>query len=258
MCEAKPLYQLLKDIYLTTNKIYEVRLILMETFEKLYQRAIERKGGEIALLNLISKPLSADKLLNVPNDRVLSEMTKKVFQSGFVWSVVEKKWESFEDVFWGFDIEKLIMMPDDMLERKAKDPAIIRNYNKVRTIRENAFMLKEISDEYGSVGKWLTEWPDKNIIGLWAYLKANGSRLGGNTGPYALRKLGKDTFILSKDVEAYFRSYGLIDGGLTTKRSLNTIQETFLKWQSESKLSLQELSQIVAYSIGDNHVGYPK
>lgn len=68
MCEAKPSYQLLIDIYLTTNKIYEVRLILMETFEKLYQRAIERKGGEIALLNLISKPLSTDKLLNVPND----------------------------------------------------------------------------------------------------------------------------------------------------------------------------------------------
>ncbi|MGK0255062.1 MAG: 3-methyladenine DNA glycosylase Tag, partial [Mariniflexile sp.] len=41
-------------------------------------------------------------------------------------SVVEKKWRSFEEVFWKFNIEKLIMMPDDMLERKATDPAIIR------------------------------------------------------------------------------------------------------------------------------------
>jgi len=158
-------------------------------------------------------------------------------------------------VFWGFDIEKLIMMPDDMLERKATDPAIIRNYNKVKTIRENALMLKEISDEYGSVGKWLAEWSSENVIGLWAHLKKHGSRLGGNTGPYALRKLGKDTFILSRDLEAYFRANKLIDGGLTSKRSLNTIQETFSQWQTESNFSLQELSQIVAYSTGDNSVG---
>jgi 3-methyladenine DNA glycosylase Tag len=227
----------------------------METFDKLYTRAIDRKGGELALSSLMSKPLNNDELCKITNDRVLSEMTKKIFQSGFVWSVVEKKWNSFEEVFWGFDIEKLIMMPDDMLERKATDPAIIRNYNKVKTIRENALMLKEISDEHGSVGKWLSEWPDANVIGLWAHLKKNGSRLGGNTGPYSLRKLGKDTFILSKDVEAYFRANKLIDGGLTSKRSLNTIQETFSRWQEESCLSLQEISQIVAYSTGDNHVG---
>lgn len=229
----------------------------METFDKLYTRAADRKGGELKLSSLISKPLSNDELCQVTNDRVLSEMTKKIFQSGFVWSVVEKKWNSFEEVFWEFDIEKLIMMPDDMLERKATDPAIIRNFNKVKTIRENALMLKEIGDEHGSVSHWLANWPSNDIIGLWAYLKKHGSRLGGNTGPYALRKLGKDTFVLSKDVEAYFRAEQLIDGGLTSKRSLNTIQETFSQWQVESNLSLQELSQIVAYSTGDNYVGSP-
>jgi 3-methyladenine DNA glycosylase Tag len=226
----------------------------METFDKLYTRAIDRKGSEQVLSSLISKPLNADELCKITDDRVLSEMSKKVFQSGFVWSVVEKKWSSFEEVFWKFNIEKLIMMPDDMLERKATDPAIIRNYNKVKTIRENALMFKGVSDEHGSVGKWLAEWPSENIIGLWAHLKKHGSRLGGNTGPYALRKLGKDTFILSKDVEQYFRANKLIDGGLTSKRSLNTIQETFSQWQKESCLSLQEISQIVAYSTGDNHV----
>ena len=226
----------------------------METFDKLYTRAIDRKGGELALSSLMSKPLNNAELCQITNDRVLSEMTKKVFQSGFVWSVVEKKWNSFEQVFWGFDIEKLIMMPDDMLERKATDPAIIRNFNKVKTIRDNALMFKEISDEHGSVSNWLANWPSNDVIGLWAYLKKHGSRLGGNTGPYALRKLGKDTFILSRDVEAYFRANQLIDGGLTSKRSLNTIQKTFAQWQAESNLSLQELSQIVAYSTGDNHI----
>ena len=28
------------------------------------------------------------------------EFTRKIFQSGFYWSVIEKKWPGFEEVFW--------------------------------------------------------------------------------------------------------------------------------------------------------------
>ncbi|GIS02352.1 MAG: hypothetical protein CM15mP103_09030 [Gammaproteobacteria bacterium] len=49
-----------------------------------------------------------------------------------MWRVVDKKWPQFEEVFWEFDVERLLMMPDDMLERKARDPAIIRNFSKVK------------------------------------------------------------------------------------------------------------------------------
>lgn len=224
----------------------------MDRFESIFDRAVKRKGGEKALSSLLTQPVS--DLTAVSDDRVLSQMTKKIFQSGFVWKVVENKWDNFEEVFWGFDIEKLLLMPDEMLERKATDPAIIRNFNKVKTIRDNALMLKDISDAHGSVGKWLSEWPSNDVIGLWAYLKKYGQRLGGNTGPYALRTLGKDTFLLSRDVEAYFRANKLIDGGISSKRSLNTIQGCFNQWQDESHLSLQEISQIIAYSTGDNNL----
>ena len=78
--------------------------------------------------------------------------------------------------------------------------------------------------------------------------------MGGNTGPYALRALGIDTFLLSRDVEGYFRAYDLISGGLTSKQSLTTIANTFADWQAQSGRSLQELSQILAYSCGDNRV----
>jgi len=227
----------------------------MEKFEAIFSRAAKRKGGEQALMALLSQPKGLAELSEVSDDRVLSQMTKNIFQSGFVWKVVENKWHNFEEVFWRFDIEKLLLMPDEMLERKASDPAIIRNFNKVKTIRENAFMFKEISDEHGSVGKWLAQWPSNDIIGLWSFLKKNGKRLGGNTGPYALRTLGKDTFLLSRDVEAYFRANKLIDGGISTKKSLNTIQCSFNQWRDESGLSLQEISQVIAYSTGDNYLG---
>lgn len=228
----------------------------MEKFNDIYRRAVERKGGQLAIAELTSKPLSNSELLLVTDSEVLAEFTRKIFQSGFVWAVVNKKWDGFEEVFWKFDIDKLVLMPDDMLERKATDTKIIRNYTKVKTVRDNAVWLKELSDEFGSIGQWLANWPSDDITGLWLYLKKHGSRLGGNTGPYALRQLGKDTFILSRDVEAYFRGQKLIEGGLTSKRNLKIIQDTFNQWQQESDYSLQELSQIVAYSVGDNRIGF--
>ena len=97
-------------------------------------------------------------------------------------------------------------------------------------------------------------WPSKDITGLWQYLKKNGARLGGNTGPYALRVLGKDTFILSRDVEAYFRAQDLISGGIQTKASLSAINNTFAEWQKQSDYSLAQLSRLVSFSTGDNHV----
>jgi len=226
----------------------------MEKFETIYSRAAKRKGGDNKLRILLHKPKSRDQLLDIDDSRVLAEVTKKIFQSGFVWRVVRQKWPNFEEVFWQFNVEKILMMPEEMMEKKAADPAIIRNLNKVRTIRVNAQMLQDINHEYGSVGQWLANWPEDDIVGLWQYLKKHGARLGGNTGPYSLRAIGKDTFILSRDIEAYFRAYKLIDGGLTSKRSLLVIQNCFNTWRNESGLSLQEISMIIAYSSGDNFV----
>lgn len=227
----------------------------MEKFSTIYARAVKRKGSEAMLQSLLVAPKTYQELIKTDSSRVLAEMSKKVFQSGFVWRVVRQKWPHFEEIFWEFNVEKLLMMPDEMLEKKATDPKIIRNLSKVMTIRANALMLHDIALEYGSVGQWLADWPEEDIIGLWAYLKQHGARLGGNTGPYALRAIGKDTFLLSRDVEGYFRAHQLIEGGLTSKRSLTTIQQAFNQWRKESGLSLQEISMTIAYATGDNAVG---
>lgn len=226
---------------------------MLESYAAIYQRASERKGGEKRLLSLISAPLSQSELATIGDDRYLAELTQKVFQSGFVWRVVRNKWSEFERVFFGFDIEKILLMPDEMLEKKAQDPAIIRNYTKVKTIRDNALMIDTVRREHGSFGQFVANWPSEDIIGLWAYLKKHGSRLGGNTGAYALRALGKDTFIISNDVSAYFKQHKLVEGGITSKTNLNIIQSSFNQWQQQTGFSLQKLSQILSSSVGDNH-----
>lgn len=226
----------------------------LESFEHLYQRACERKGGQKKLETLVGKPLSPRQIEKIGDDRFLAEFTKKVFQSGFVWRVVRDKWPGFERVFFQFDIDKVLLMPDEMLEQKAADPAIIRNFTKVKTIRDNALMIDSIRQEHGSFAKFVAQWPSHDIVGLWTYLKKHGARLGGNTGAYGLRAVGKDTFLLSQDVVSYFSKRDIINGSATSKRSLNAIQEAFNQYHQQSDRSFQELSQIISFSVGDNHM----
>ncbi|WP_372762074.1 DNA-3-methyladenine glycosylase I [Pseudoalteromonas sp.] len=227
----------------------------MEKFTDIYQRAVARKGSAAMLQQLLAKPATPQQLAALNDDCWLEEFTRKVFQSGFYWSVINSKWAGFREVFWQFSVEKLVMMPPDMLEQKASDERIVRNYKKVTTIVQNALMIHEAAEQHGSFSQFIANWPSEDIIGLWAYLKQHGARLGGNTGPYALRALGKDTFLLSRDVESYLRAHKIIDGGLHTKKSLTAAQAFFNQLQQQSGLSMQELSLIIAYSVGDNRVG---
>ncbi|MGC9403288.1 DNA-3-methyladenine glycosylase I [Vibrio genomosp. F10] len=225
-----------------------------ESFNDIYDRACQRKGGEEALESLLEEPLSRAQLASISDDRFLAQFTRSIFQSGFVWRVIHNKWPSFEEVFWEFNIEKLLLMPNDMLERKSQDKRIVRNFTKVKTVIANAQMIRNVQLEHGSFARFIANWPEDDIVGLWLYLKKHGQRLGGNTGPYALRQLGKDTFILSRDIESYLRAQNIIEGGLYSKRSLDAIQLAFNHWQSESGRSLGELSRLIAFGVGENTV----
>ena len=217
-------------------------------YSYLYDHACERKGGEKALKALLPKTKSKAQLKKLGSDRYLAEFTRKIFQSGFVWRVVNKKWSQFEEVFWGFDVERLLIMPDDMLERKAKDPAIIRNFSKVKTVRENAMMIDDTERlQQTPFGEFIAGWPTEDVVGLWLYLRKHGSRLGGNTGPFALRTLGVDTFLFTQDVEGFLRSHGIVDGGRNSQRALTAAQAYFNDRRAQSGKSLAELCRIISF-----------
>ena len=225
------------------------------TFQMIYDRACERKGGGAELEALLPTVASPSELASKGSDRYLAEFTRKVFQSGFVWRVVDKKWPKFEEIFWDFDIERLLMMPEDMLERKASDPGIIRNFSKVRTILQNAVMIDDTErrEECG-FGEFIANWPANDVIGLWLFLKKHGSRLGGNTGPYALRTLGVDTFLMTRDVELFLRQHDIVDSGIHSLRALKATQVYFNELRDESGRNLAELSRIVAMGVGQNRI----
>ncbi|WP_434339887.1 DNA-3-methyladenine glycosylase I [Motilimonas cestriensis] len=225
----------------------------MEKFEQLYQRACQRKGGEVCLSKLLSCALSAEEVENIRDDRFLAAFTQTIFQSGFVWSVVRNKWPGFEEAFFGFAPEKMVLLNDQHIEKLCQDTRIVRARQKIVTVPQNAQMILELAREHGSFANFVAHWSSNDVTGLWLYLKQHGARLGGNIAAYSLRKLGVDTFILTKDVEGYLRSQGALDVGTTSKKGLQQCQQAFNELQQQSGLSYTQLSQIIANSVGDNY-----
>lgn len=225
----------------------------MKSFAEIRARAADRKGGEAVIAALLGPKPDNVALASVPDDRILSTMASRVFSAGFVWSVIEQKWPGFEEAFLGFEPKRLLFQPDDFWHDLASDKRIVRNPQKIRSVRDNAAFVDRVSREHGGFGKFLAEWPADDQIGLTAYLAKHGSRLGGNTGQYLLRWLGWDTFIASSDMAAALRDAGLdIAESPTSKKDLAAVQVQVNAWAAETSLPRVHISRILAMSIGPN------
>ena len=222
----------------------------MHAFEEIHNRAAKRKGGMGKLNKLLPAVPDREAVAALPESRFLAEMTRCIFQAGFVWRVIEQKWPDFEDVFHGFNLDAILGMQPDEWEEIRQDARIVRNNQKITAIRVNAQFIEDISLESGSFARVIADWPESDLVGLFSLLKRRGSRLGGNTGQRFLRNVGKDTFVLTTDVVACLRNSGLqISSYPTTKSDLEGVQELFNQWHKETGLSYTHLSRIAAYSI---------
>lgn len=223
-------------------------------FAKIRARAAERKGGEAVLKSLLGPAADNAALAKITDDRILSTMAERVFAAGFVWRVIEQKWPGFEEAFLGFEPKRLLFQPDDFWHDLASDKRIVRNPQKIRSVRDNAVFVEHVSKEHGGFGKFLAAWPADDQVGLTAYLGKHGSRLGGNTGRYLLRWLGWDTFILSQDMILALRDAGLdIGEAATSKKDLAKVQAQINEWAAATRLPRAHISRILSMSIGVNH-----
>ena len=84
-------------------------------FARIKIQAEANKGHE-ALEAALPRIKSDQARLRIKDDRWLSEMTKRVFQAGFKWSLIEEKWPHFEEAFEGFAPQRWISMSDADLD----------------------------------------------------------------------------------------------------------------------------------------------
>ena len=224
------------------------------SFKTIRARAEQRKGGAEALARLLPARLDPKAVAKLKDDRVLAEITKRIFSAGFAWSVIEAKWPGFEAAFLGFDPAALLAQPPEYWDRLTKDERIVRNGGKIMSVQENARFVQDIAREHGSFGKFLAAWPASREVELLELMVKRGNRLGGNTGQMTLRFLGWDGFVTSKDVVACLRDAGLdIAPEPKSKGDMAKIQAQFNAWAKETGLPYAHISRICGLSIGENY-----
>lgn len=222
----------------------------MRKFADLYELAAARKGGPDAVEALISMPKSAAALSRITDDRWLSGMAKAVFRAGFNWKVIKNKWPGIEDAFNAFDPHHVAFLSEDGLDALMKDTRVIRHWRKLKAIVANAQYLLELADEHGTAAKYFARYPSTEYIGLLADIKKHGSFLGGTSGQYFLREMGRDSFILSRDVLAALTREEIFTGSPTSKASMKSIQQAFNTWVDDGGGSLTRVSRVLAFTIG--------
>lgn len=223
----------------------------MRDYQWMLEFGVNRFGSLAALEARLPTPASASQLRALSDDRYLSLIARRVFRAGLRHSVVDAKWDSFEEVFWGFDPEKVVLLSAEHIERLMQDTRIIRHLGKLKSVPRNAQMVLDVRHEYGSFGAFLAQWPEQDIVGLWRYLVKQGHQMGGLSAPSFLRMAGKDTFVPSRDVVAGLVAQDIITKQPTSQRDLAAVQEAFNLWQAQSGRPLCQLSMLLALTV--NH-----
>ena len=219
-----------------------------------YKLAAERKWWEENLKQLLFPIRTVERLASKPDGYFLEWMTRCIFNAGFYWSVINKKWPGFQEAFLEFDIDTLLSQDEDFWIALWNDKRIVRHKKKITAVRQNLNFLQDIRMEYGSFAAWISQWPETDQVWLQWHLKKNGSRLGGMTAQYFLRFIWKDSFITSPDmVLALKHAWADIADTITSKRDLTTIQNLLNSWHAEAGYSFTHLSKILAYSAGENN-----
>lgn len=223
----------------------------MRDYKWLHEFCLNRFGSAKALEAMLPQPRSDAELRALSDDRYLSLISLRIFRAGLKHSLVDAKWPAFEEVFFGFDPEKVVLMGAERLENLMQDARLIRHLGKLKSVPRNAQFILDVRREKGSFGTLIADWPVTDIVGLWKYLAKHGSQLGGLSAPRLLRMVGKDTFVPTDDMVAALKAQGVIDKAPTSLKDLAAVQAAFNQWQVESGRPLCQLSVMLAHTV--NH-----
>lgn len=223
----------------------------MRDFSDILALAAERKGGLAALERALATTPALDvgAVAAIPDDRILAEMTRRIFNAGFSWKVIEVKWPAFETAFHGFDPHVCAFMSDEHFDALLRDRGIVRNAAKIRAVQINAKLVLELASTHGSAARFFAEWPDDRYAGLLNVLKERGSHLSGDAGMRFLRAIGKPAFITTKDVVAALIRENVVARAPGGKKDFEAIQAAFNTWSKQSGRNLTQISRILAMSV---------
>lgn len=84
------------------------------------------------------------------DDGYFEILAQSVFQAGFSWEVVRRKWPNFRKAFHNFRVSRVAKMTPKDVGRLMRDQGIIRNGEKITAVIENARIFSALQRAQGS------------------------------------------------------------------------------------------------------------
>lgn len=223
----------------------------MRDFAAIVAMAADRKGGPGVLEQMLADTpaLPPAQIADTPDDRLLAAMTRRIFCAGFSTQVIDSKWPAFEEAFHRFDPPRCAHISEAGFDALTKNPGIVRNGAKIRSVQRNAAFILELQTEHGSAARFFADWPDSDYVTLLEVLKKRGNHLGGDSGMRFLRAIGKPAIIPTPDVTAALIREGVIDKLPSSKADFKAIQAACNAWSAGSGRNLTEISRILAMTV---------
>lgn len=139
------------------------------------------------------------------------------FQAGLSWLTILRKRDNFRNAFDGFDYKKVAAYTDKDIERLVKDAGIIRHRGKIESTINNARLVPDLINEFGSLSAyfWTFEPSPKSRPKVFDH--ASLSVLGKTPESIAMSKDLKKrgwSFVGPTTCYAFMQSMGIVNDHL--------------------------------------------
>lgn len=99
---------------------------------------------------------------------IFEMLTLEGAQAGLSWNIVLAKREAYKEAFHNFDITYCSKLTDEDLQAIKEQYPVIKNYSKLKSVRNNAIAVIEIKKEFESFSAFLWNYVNHNpIINAW-------------------------------------------------------------------------------------------
>ena len=119
-------------------------------------------------------------------------LSKAVFNAGFSYQVVNRKWEGIREVFNEFDPRILSNWTIDEISNALNSSKIIRNSKKVKAIVSNAKVFLVLIDKHGSFEEYLKSFRNKTYDEKLKVLSKQFKWLGPTGAHFFLWSVGEN------------------------------------------------------------------
>ena len=192
---------------------------------------------------------------NRPDSYFFEKLVGTIHVSGYRVSILRNRWDDIKEAFSNYDIYKVGQYTDEDLKKMMDNPKLIRNKRKLKACIENAKIMREISEEYGSFGEYLDR-NKNNLQKLKEELITKFHYLGNILVLEYLKEIGMDAIKPDVHVARVMHRLGLIDSERMSSADIDKVIEVANRM---SRLAGEKLNIIDAIfwmygGGGDNHV----